>query len=89
MTQTHPTSEVAALVPTWGGGDPFAVLSSRPIHPSASFSLETVLIHQEEELLSFSGLNHPSEISRGWTVGGSSKRGGGSSGELLKTQELL
>lgn len=88
MTQTHPTSEVAALVPTRGGGDPFAVLSSRPIHPSASFSLETVLIHQEE-FLSFSGLNHPSEISRGWTVGGSSKRGGGSSGELLKTQDLL
>lgn len=33
MTQTHPTSEVAALVPTGGGGDPFAVLSSCPIHP--------------------------------------------------------
>lgn len=45
MTQTHPTSEVAVLVPTRGEKNLSAAFSSRPIR----FSPKTVLIHQEEK----------------------------------------
>lgn len=41
MTQTHPTSEVAALVPTGKKKNLSAALSSRRIR----FSPKTVLIH--------------------------------------------
>lgn len=89
MTQTHPTSEVAALVSTGGGESlccpllpPHPFLSQNCSHPLRVFP---------------STLDHASEISRGWTVGGSSKREGGArgggtegggrlSGELLETQ---
>lgn len=50
MTQTHPTSEVAALVPT-GGGESLCC-SLLPPHPPlhTSFSSKTALIHQEKKV---------------------------------------
>lgn len=88
MTQTHPTSEVAALVPT-GGEKSLCCPLLLPHPPLGKFLSRTCSHPPRREFLSFSGFNHASEISRGWTVGGSSKRAGGSSGELQKTQELL
>lgn len=88
MTQTHPTSEVAALVPTEGEKSLCCPLLL-PHPPLGKFLSQNCSHPPRREFLSFSGFNHASEISREWTVGGSSKRGGGSSGELLKTQELL
>lgn len=48
MTQTHPTSEVAALVPTWGWGTTLYC----PLLPPIRSSLKSVLINQEEKSFS-------------------------------------
>lgn len=71
MTQTNPTSEVAALVPTWEKN-----IYLLPSPPAPSVSLPKLFSStKKKEFLSV--LDHASEISREWTVGGSSKRRGG------------
>lgn len=62
MTQTHPTAEVAALVPTGKKKKKnlsAALSSSGPIR----FSPKTVLIHQRRKEFSFR-LDHESDFTR-------------------------
>lgn len=61
MTQTNPTSEVAALVPTWEKN-----IYLLPSPPAPSVSLPKLFSStKKKEFLSV--LDHASEISREWT----------------------